>query len=82
MAPTMCVLYHGMNGIHTLEWKRKDTAIHAAAVYQETLGTVTPMADILLHWHSLNTMMNWTKQHLDAYLATTKVLCDWNVEPG
>ena len=74
--------HHGVNGIHTLERKCKATAVHAVEVYQETIGTVTPMENILLHWHSLNTMMNWTKQHLDAYLTTTEVLCEWNVEPG
>jgi hypothetical protein len=24
----------------------------------------------------------WTKQHLDAYLALAEVLCEWNIEPG
>ena len=56
-------------------------AIHAMEVYQEMIGTVTPMENLLLHWHSLNTMMNWTKQHLDAYLATAEVIREWNVEP-
>ena len=71
-----------MNGINTLKWKCKDTAIHATEVYQEMVGTVTPMAKLILHQHSLNTMMNWTKQHLDAYLATAEVICNWKVEPG
>ena len=57
-------------------------AIHTKEVYQETIGAITPMANLLLHQHNLNTMMNWTKQHLDAYLAMAEVLCEWNVEPG
>jgi hypothetical protein len=27
-------------------------------------------------------IMNWTKQDLDAYLATAEMACEWNVEPG
>jgi hypothetical protein len=27
-------------------------------------------------------ILNWTKQHLDAYLATVEVICKQNVEPG
>ena len=77
-----CASYHGINGIHTLEWKHKAMALCAKEVYQETIGAITPMANLLLHWHNLNTMMNWTNQPLDAYLAMAKVLCDWNVEPG
>ena len=63
-----------MNGINTLKQKHKDTAIHATEVYHEMAGAVTPMANLILHHHSLNTMMNWTKQHLDAYLATAEVI--------
>ena len=77
-----CASYHGKNGIDTIERQRKIAANKAATVYHETLGNQTPMADILLHRDSLNNMMQWTKQHLDAYLATAEVLCEWNVEPG
>ena len=77
-----CASYHGINGIHTIECNRKNAAGRTATVYCETLGNLTPMADILLHHDSLNNMMTWTKQHLDAYLATVEVLCEWNVEPG
>ena len=77
-----CASYHGVNDINMLERKCKAMAIHAMEVFQETIGAVTAMANLLLHWHSLNTMMNWTKQHLDAYLATAEVICKWNVEPG
>ena len=62
-----CASYHSVNGINTLKWKHKETAIHAKEIYQETIGAVTPMANLILHRHNLNTMMNWTKQHLDAY---------------
>ena len=65
-----------------MECNQKNAAARIATVYRETLGNLTPMADILLHCNSLNNMMTWTKQHLDAYLATAEVLCEWNVEPG
>ena len=77
-----CASYHGVNSIHTLKQKCKAMAIHATEVYQEMISAVTSMADLTLHRHSLNTMMNWTKQHLDAYLATAEVTSKWNVEPG
>ena len=77
-----CETYHGTNGVNTLERKRKEMAIQAQAVYNETIGSNHPMTNIILHRQSLQTMLSWTKQHLDAYLATAEVLCEWNVEPG
>ena len=77
-----CASNHGVDGINTLEQKHKETALRAKEIYQDTIGAVTPMANLLLHRHNLTTMMNWTKQHLDAYLAMAEVLCEWNVEPG
>lgn len=77
-----CTSYHGSNGIITLERQRKDTALQATEIYQKTIGTVNPMENIILHRHSVNNLLNWTKQHLDAYLATAEVICEWNVEPG
>ena len=77
-----CETYHGTQGVHTLECKRKETAIQAHAVYHETIGSHHHMTNIILHRQSLQSMLNWTKQHLDAYLATAEVLCKWNMEPG
>ena len=77
-----CESYHSTHGTHTLECKWKDMALQAQEVFQTTIGNTHPMTNLLLHWQSLNTMMQWTQQHLDAYLATAEVLCEWNVEPG
>jgi hypothetical protein len=77
-----CASYHGINSLHTLERKRKSTAQRAKDVYQQTIGTVSPMEAIILHRHKMTEILNWTKQHLDAYLATAEVICEWNVEPG
>ena len=70
-----------VNKALTLECKQKETALQAQAIYQETIGNTHPMTNLILHWQSLNAMMNWMKQHLDAYLATAEVLCKWNMEP-
>jgi len=36
----------------------------------------------LLHARPINTILNWTKSHLDAYLATAEVILEQNVDPG
>ena len=74
--------YHGENGAISQECIRKATALQAMAVYQETIGNVSQSDIAILHWSSINTILNWTKQHLDVYLATAEVICEWNVEPG
>jgi hypothetical protein len=38
-----------------------------------------------MKWQPQEQLMTtrWTsKQHLDAYLALTEVICEWNIEPG
>lgn len=64
------------------EAKRKAALEQVRAVYTETIGNVSPLDGHLLHRQRLNTMLTWSKQHLDAYLATAEVACEWNVEPG
>ena len=44
-----CASYHGVNSMQTLKQKHKATAFHATEVYQEMIGTVTPMANLILH---------------------------------
>jgi hypothetical protein len=74
---------HGKNGKISVEAKRKETLDRVTAVYTETIDNVSPLAGLLLHWTRLTTnMINWNKQHLDAYLAMAKMACEWNVEPG
>jgi Protein of unknown function (DUF1587) len=52
------------------------------AVYEDTIGNVLHPDSAILHWSNIAMILNWTKQHLDAYLATAEVICEWNVEPG
>jgi hypothetical protein len=73
---------HGEDSILTLEKRRKETATKAASVYQETIGKVRPSDGLILHRTQIADILTWTKQHLDAYLATAEVVCEWNIEPG
>jgi hypothetical protein len=59
---------HGHNGQLSLEAKQQKSLIRATVVYHDTLDDA-PAAG----------MINWTKQHLDAYLATAEMACEWNV---
>jgi hypothetical protein len=74
--------YHGENGVLSKERIRKATATLATQVYQDTIGSVLPSDGLILHRQQISSILNWTKQHLDAYLATAEVICEWNVEPG
>ena len=54
----------------------------ATAVYLDTIGNVLPSDSLILHCARMNEILNWTKQHLDVYLAKAEVICEQNVEPG
>jgi hypothetical protein len=59
------------------------TALQATAVYQDTIGNVLQSDSAILHQNNIATkLVNWTKQHLHAYLATAEVIYEWNVKPG
>ena len=55
-------------------------AAQASTVYNETIGNNLTSDSLILHKAKLTRILNWTKQHLDAYLATAEVICKWNVE--
>jgi hypothetical protein len=77
-----CKELHGEKSELSLEAKRKETATRAMAAYRDTIGQVSESDSLILHRARVTDMLNWTKQHLDAYLATAEVACEWNVEPG
>jgi hypothetical protein len=77
-----CKELHGEKSEISLEAKREEAAIRAMAAYKDTIGQVTESDSLILHRERVTDMLNWTKQHLDAYLATAEVACEWNVEPG
>ena len=74
--------YHGEKSALTMEKQRKETAAKATEVYQATIGHIKPSDSVMLHRAKVTEILNWTKQHLDAYLATAEVICEQNVEPG
>ena len=73
---------HGTDSAITLEKRRLDAVTKATAVYTDTIGNILPSDSLILHRTRITDILNWTKQHLDAYLATAEVICEQNVEPG
>jgi hypothetical protein len=65
-----------------MEQRRKDTANEAVAVYQSTIGKVSPTDSVVLHHARIEQILKWTKEHLDAYLASADVNIDQRDEPG
>jgi hypothetical protein len=66
-----------------MEQRRKDTANEAAAVYQSTIGNVSPTDSVVLHHARIEEeILRWTKEHLDAYLASADVIIEQRNEPG
>jgi hypothetical protein len=51
-------------------------------VYQVTLGNVCQTDSVLLHHSRIEDIRNWTKEHLDAYLASADVIIEQRDEPG
>jgi hypothetical protein len=70
---------YGHNGQLSNEAKRQKSLIRATAVYRDTIDEDDSR---ILHRMPAANTINWTKQHLDAYLAMAEMACEWNVEPG
>jgi hypothetical protein len=74
---------HGIDGAVSMEQRRKETATEAVAVYQATTGKVSPTDSVVLHHARIDEILKWTKEHLDAYLASADVIIiDQRDEPG
>jgi hypothetical protein len=71
---------HGTDGAISMEQRRKETATEA--VYQATIGNVSQTDSIVLHHARIDEILKWTKEHLDAYLASADVISDQRDEPG
>ena len=65
-----------------MEQRRKETATDAVAVYQSTIGNVSPTDSVVLHHARIEEILKWTKEHLDAYLASADVIIDQRDELG
>jgi len=72
---------HGLNGFISAEKLRKETADAVIHVYQTTIGNVTPSDSIVLHQAHIAEILIWTKEHLDAYLASAEVILDQHEAP-
>jgi hypothetical protein len=70
------------NSVLTLEKCRKIAATNATTVYNNTTGNILPSDSLILHKAKISEILNWAKQHLDAYLATAETICKWDTEPG
>jgi hypothetical protein len=66
--------YHGTDGAISLEHRRKETALEAEHVYRETIGKVSPTDSHVMHSLSVDKIMKWMQEHLDAYLASADVI--------
>jgi hypothetical protein len=73
---------HGKNSALTLEAQCKEAVTKATTVYNDTIGNILPSDSLIIHRAHITDILTWTKQHLDAYLATAEVICEWNTEPG
>jgi hypothetical protein len=73
---------HDTDGAISTEQRRKETATEAVAVYQATIGNVSQTDSVLLHHARIDEILKWTKEHLDAYLASADVIVDQRDEPG
>ena len=51
-------------------------------IYKQMRNLVNDEESALLHTRPLEEILNWTKAHLDAYLATAKVILEQDVDPG
>jgi hypothetical protein len=73
---------HGTDGAISMEQRRKETATEAVAVYQATIGNVSQPDSVVLHHARIDDILKWTKEHLDAYLASADVIIDQRDEPA
>jgi hypothetical protein len=73
---------HGTAGAISTEKRRKDTATEAVAVYQATLGNECQTDSVVLHHSRIDEILNRTREHLDAYLASADVIIKQRDEPG
>jgi hypothetical protein len=58
------------------------TQSEVTRIYEESRHYATGAERAILHARPLEEILNWTKAHLDAYLATTKVILEQNIDPG
>jgi hypothetical protein len=65
---------HGTDSALSLERRRKDTATEAENIYENTIGKVSPTDSIVLHHSTIDEIIKWSQEHLDAYLASADII--------
>jgi hypothetical protein len=51
-------------------------------IYEASKHYVNDAESAILHARPLEQILTWTKEHLDAYLATAEVILEQNVDPA
>ena len=65
---------HGTDSALSLERRRKDTATEAENIYENTIGKVSPTDSNVLHHSTIDEIIKWSQEHLDAYLASADII--------
>jgi hypothetical protein len=76
---------HGTDGAISIEQRRQETMMEAGAVYQATIGKVSPTDSVVLHHTRIVEILKWrTKEHLDIYYlaSAADLIIDQCDEPG
>jgi hypothetical protein len=58
------------------------TQSEVSRIYEEARHYAIRAERAMLNARPLEEILNWTKAHLDAYLATAEVILEQNVDPG
>jgi hypothetical protein len=67
---------HGTDSAISFEQWRKEAANEAVAVYQNTIGKISPTDSIVLHHSHVEAIIKWNQEHLDAYLQCADIIIE------
>ena len=73
---------YGKNYEEQKEIALRTTRDEVTRIYEEAKHYVNDAESRMLHSRPLEQILNWSKAHLDAYLATAEVILEQNVDPG
>jgi hypothetical protein len=74
--------FHGKDYEEQRAIALQTTQREVSRIYEEARHYVIGAERAMLNARPLEEILNWTKVHLDAYLATAKVILEQNVNPG
>ena len=70
-------------GLQRTTWNCLETSCKEVwCIYECMRNSVNDQESALLHSRPLEEILNWMKSHLDAFLATAKVILEQNIDPG